>query len=210
MSEMTQTTSETKAEQEERKDRDLARLKRIATRHGAAFLAVITLWGAADLWASESGLLLAQLVALLNAIFAGVAMAYLAHEWGHFTGARISGAVSPVLKEPKSFFMFNFKQDLNTRGQFLSMSVGGPAANWSLAILLFLLLPMETASQAMLVAATTAIAVSVSVFEFPVINRVMYGDDPEETIRNRLEEIGSTARLSGIGVGAAVWLLAIA
>lgn len=195
---------------QERKARDRARLRRVATRHGAAFLAAITLWGAADLWAAETGLLLAQAVALLNAIFAGVAMAYLVHEWGHFTGARISGAVSPVLKEPRSFFMFNFKHELNTREQFLSMSAGGPTANWLLAILLFAFLPMETASQAMLVAATTAIAVSVSVFEVPVINRVMYGDNPEQTIDTRLKEIGNTSRISGIAAGAAVWLLAIA
>ena len=192
---------------EERSARDVARLKRISVRHGAAFLAAITLWGAADIWAIQSGLALAQGVALLNAIFAGVAMAYLAHEWGHFTGARISGAVSPVLKEPQSFFMFSFKQDLNSRGQFLSMSAGGPIANWTLAVLLFILLPMDTVSQAMIVAATTGIAVSVSVFELPVINRVMYGDDPERTINERLQEIGNTARISGIAAGAFVWLL---
>ncbi len=193
----------------ERKSRDNARLKRVATRHGAAFLAAITLWGAADAWAISSGWALANLVAVLNAIFAGVAMSYLAHEWGHFTGARISGGVSPVLKEPQSFFMFSFKQDQSTRGQFLSMSAGGPVANWSLAFLVLILVPMETASQAMLLAATTAIAVSVSVFEIPVMNRVMYGDDPEETIQSRLKEVGDTPRLSGIVVGAIVFLIAL-
>jgi hypothetical protein len=105
--------------------------------------------------------------------------------------------------------MFNFKDELNTRGQFLSMSVGGPFANWGLFVLIFMLLPLNTWSQAMLLATTFAIAVSVSVFEFPVINAVMYGEKPAETINKRQRESGNTPRTVGIIAGAALWLLAI-
>ena len=104
------------------KGKDMARLKRVATRHGAALLAALTLWGAADYWASGSGLMLAEIVALFNAIFAGTAIAYLLHEWGHFTGARLSGSFSPVMKEPRSFFMFTFKDKKNSHGQFIAMN----------------------------------------------------------------------------------------
>jgi hypothetical protein len=193
----------------DRKTRDRARLKKVALRHSAIVLAALTLWGAADAWALSSGWLLAETVAILNAIFAGTVIAYIAHEWGHFTGARISGAVSPVLKEPVSFFMFNFKDELNTQGQFLSMSVGGPFANWSLFVLMFVLLPLNTWSQAMFLATTFAIAISVSVFEFPIINRVMYGDNPAETIKKRQRESGNTPRTAGIIAGAALWILTI-
>lgn len=189
--------------------RDRARLKRVAIRHSTIFLAAITLWGAADAWATASGWLLAETVALLNAVFAATTIAYLSHEWGHFTGARVSGAVSPVLKEPRSFFMFNFKHELNTRGQFLSMSFGGPVANWSLALATFILLPLETWSQALFFATTVAIAVSVSVFELPVINRVMYGDDPREVLDRRVSEAGNTPRTLGIAAGAVLFLAAI-
>lgn len=191
----------------ERQQRDRKRLRKVAIRHGAYVLAAFTLWGAADAWASSSGWLLAETIALLNAVFAGTAIAYLFHEWGHFAGARLSGAVSPVAKEPVSFFMFTFKEEFNTTRQFLSMSVGGPAANWTLVIVLFLMLPLDTWSQALLLATTFAIAVSVSVFEFPVINRVMYGDNPGETIEERLKETGTTPRNIGIASGALVWLL---
>jgi hypothetical protein len=193
----------------DRKARDRARLKKVALRHGAIVLAALTLWGAADAWAISSSWLLAETVAILNAIFAGTVIAYIAHEWGHFTGARISGAVSPVLKDPVSFFMFNFKDELNTQGQFLSMSVGGPFANWSLFVLMFVLLPLNTWSQAMFLATTFAIAISVSVFEFPIINRVMYGDNPAETIKKRQRESGNTPRTAGIIAGAALWILTI-
>ncbi|HIE85739.1 MAG TPA: hypothetical protein EYG52_05925 [Pseudomonadales bacterium] len=194
---------------EARKKRDNSRLRKIAIRHAAIVLTAFTIWGTSDYWAAQSGLFLAEMVSLINAIFAGVILAYIFHEWGHFTGARISGAVSPVAKEPVSFFMFNFKDELNTRGQFLSMSVGGPFANWGLFVLIFLLLPLNTWSQAMLLATIFAIAVSVSVFEFPVINAVMYGEKPAETINKRQRESGNTPRTVGIIAGAALWLLTI-
>ena len=193
----------------ERKKRDNARLRKVATNHSIWVLASLTIWGVSDHWAAGSGLLLASAVALLNAVFVGVILASIAHEWGHFSGARLSGAISPIAKEPSGFFMFSFKDELNTRGQFLAMSLGGPIANWSLVIALFFLLPLATWSQALLLAATFSIAVSVSVFEVPVINRVMYGDDPTESVQRRLQEAGNTPRFTGIAAGAVIWLLAV-
>ncbi len=201
-----------------RKKRDNARLKSIALKHGAVLLAALTLWGTADHWAfpkgillaqgiAPEGMLLAQGIALVNALFAGLVISYLMHEWGHFTGARVTGAVSPVLKEPKSFFMFTFKDEYNTREQFLAMSIGGPLANWTLFVLLFILLPLETVSQALLLATTLAIAVSVSVFELPIIYKVTQGGDPQETLQKRLAEAGAIPRAAGITVGAMAWLL---
>ena len=195
--------------QARRKARDNARLRQVAMRHGAAFLAALTLWGAADFWAGGSGMLLAQGLALLNAVGAGIVIAYLTHEWGHFAGARLARAVSPVMKQPTSFFMFTFKHELNSRSQFLAMSAGGPVANWTLTFVLFLLLPLATWSQALLLATVLAIAVSVSVFELPILRRVMYGQDPAETVQQRLQEAGDLPRYTGLAAGAAAWLLAI-
>ncbi len=207
---MTETTTENPTDDiQEQRSRDLARMKKVGTKHAATVLAALTIWGAADYWASGSGLLLAEGIALLNALFVGVIIASIAHEWGHFSGARITGSVSPVMKEPVSFFMFTFKDEVNSREQFLAMSMGGPVANWLLVLGLFFLLPLETWSQALLLATTFAMAVSVCVFELPVINSVMYGENPDETIQRRLREIGNTSRIAGIAAGAAVWLLAI-
>lgn len=196
------------SEEQERKARDNARLKKVAVRHAIWAIAAITIWGTSDYWATGSGLVLAEVVSLFNAIFAGVILGSIAHEWGHFSGARLSGAVSPIAKEPVGFFMFNFKDELNTRSQFLSMSFGGPLANWSLVAAVFLLLPFETWSQALLLATVFSTAVSVSVFEVPVMQRVMYGDDPTETVQQRLREVGNIPRISGIATGAVVLLMA--
>ena len=194
---------------QEQRSRDRARMRKVGTKHATTVLAALTIWGTADYWASESGLLLAEGIALLNALLVGIIIASIAHEWGHFFGARVTGSGSPVLKKPVSFFMFTFKDDINSREQFLVMSMGGPIANWILVVSLFFLLPLETWSQALLLATTFAIAVSVCVFELPVINSVMYGEHPGETVQRRLREIGNTARLSGIVSGMALWLLVI-
>ena len=185
-----------------RKIRDASRLKKVALRHGAIVLTAITLWGVSDSWASSSNWLLAESVAILNAIVAGGILAYISHEWGHFTGARASGSISPVLKEPVSFFMFSFKDKLNTQAQFLSMSMGGPLANWTLCFLMFILLPFDTWSQKLLFATIFAIATSVSVFEFPVIKSVMHGNDSIEILNKRQKESGNTPFTAGIITGA--------
>ncbi|SVC40830.1 uncharacterized protein METZ01_LOCUS293684, partial [marine metagenome] len=140
---MTETTTENPTDDiQEQRSRDLARMKKVGTKHAATVLAALTIWGAADYWASGSGLLLAEGIALLNALFVGVIIASIAHEWGHFSGARITGSVSPVMKEPVSFFMFSFKDEVNSREQFVAMSMGGPIANWLLVLGLFFLLPL--------------------------------------------------------------------
>lgn len=192
-----------------RKARDNTRLRAVALRHSAAILAAFTLWGTADFWAASSGMLLADVVAGFNAIFAATAVAYLCHEWGHFAGARFAGAVSPVMKKPESFFMFTFYEQKNSSRQFLSMSVGGPAANWLLVIMMLVLLPFETASQALFFATVVAVAVNVSVFEIPVMNRVMYGAEPAATIKERQLQSGRQPRYAGFAAGILVWLLMV-
>lgn len=188
----------------ERKTRDRARLKRVATKHGAVFLAAITLWGTADAWASSTGMTLAALVAVFNALFAGAAMSYLVHEWGHFTAARLAGAASPVLKEPQSFFMFSFKHESNSRAQFIAMSLGGPLSNWALVAAVALTLPLSTVSQAALLGTCIYIAVNVCVFELPVIYRVLRGQEPEATVQKRLGEVGVTGPIAGLTAGGLV------
>lgn len=189
---------------------DWQRLKQVGRYHGLAFLAAITLWGAADSWASQSGLLVAQLIALANAVVAGTVLAILFHEWGHFTGARLAHSYSPIVRKPTNQFMFGFNFEKNSRRQFLAMSIGGPAGNWLLVVLVFLLAPLTTWSQALLLAVVTARAISVSVFEVPVIVRTLRGGDPQTELNDALRDgSGDRGQLIGYGVGALLWLITI-
>ena len=60
--------------------------------HGAALLAALAMWGAADTWSLVSGLAVASVFAVIASIAFGIAMAHIIHEWSHFAGAKWSGA----------------------------------------------------------------------------------------------------------------------
>ena len=184
-------------------------LSRIAQHHFAAAMAALTLFGAGDLWAIESGLFLAGFVSIANGLIAGYVLAFLAHEWGHFAGARFARARSPVLKQTRQFFfMFEFDMARNSVSQFLSMSRGGPLGNWLLVLTLWAVLPGNTAGQAMLLATAVAIAISVSIFEVPVIQRVRDGGEPGAELGQQLERgVLTTGRNIGIAAGAVLFLV---
>ena len=181
-------------------------MRRIGSWHGAAVLAALTLWGAGNLWAVESELLVAQLVALGNALVAGTVLASLFHEWGHFLGARLSGSRSPVLAKPRRlYFMFNFDMEANTPRQFHWMSVGGLSGSWAAAVLLFLLLPLETLSAALLLSVVVANAVNASVFEVPIILRTQRSQDPQQELQAQLASPG-LVRTPGLLAGLLTWV----
>ena len=196
-------------ERRQQLQRDLARLKTVAFQHGAVATGIVLLWGSGQAWSEANEGLLIALIAVASGFFGGVALAFLSHEWGHFSGARLSGAVSPVLKERKSFFMFNFKTAVNSRAQFLAMSLGGPVANWLLVALVLLALPAGSLAHAALLATVTGVAVNVCVFEFPVISRVSYGADPAETVAQRLKETADNGLGQNIGLMVGIVVFAV-
>ena len=185
------------------------RLVNVGQKHAAFVLGSLSLWGVSDYWANETDLTLAHGLALINSLVAGTIIASILHEWGHFLGARLSSSNAPLLEKTFSFFFFNFKDEGNTKSQFLKMSLGGPIANWSLVIGFFFLLPLETWSQILLLATMLSIAVSVSIFEIPIMFRLREGE-PSAIIQRRLEEAGSKPRNIGIiagALGALFWIL---
>lgn len=188
------------------RDKEFARMRRIGAWHASAVLAALTLWGSADFWATGSGLLLAQAVALGNAIVAGVVISSILHEWGHFSGARLAGAISPVFAKPKRFyFMFQFDMEANSADQFIWMSLGGIIANWLFAIAVLILVPLQTLAGAMLAAVAIAQAVNVSVFEVPIVLRTRETQNPQSELDHQLNNAG-LRRTPGLIVGALAFL----
>jgi hypothetical protein len=191
------------------REKDRANLKNVATIQFVMVMGALTLWGAADAWASTSGWGIAWAAALANAVIAATVIASTLHEWGHFTGARLAGAVSPVLKKPaRYFFMFNFPFESNDKRQFLWMSLGGIIVPWLLVLLTPLLLPIDNPSRAMLLAVFVTRAVQVTAFELPVVLRTQSGGDPREELGRELENGFRKSRYVGVAVGAVVWLVA--
>lgn len=196
-------------EKRQQRARDLARLKTVAFQHGGVATAIFLLWGSAQTFSQAHDGVLIAFIAIASGFFGGTVLAFLSHEWGHFSGARLSGAVSPVLNERKSFFMFNFKTAVNSRAQFLAMSLGGPLGNWLLVALVLLALPTGTLAHAALLATVVGVAVNVCVFEFPVISRVSYGADPAETVAARLKETADNGFGQNYGAMVGIALFAL-
>ena len=170
-----------------KKKSDWQRFKGAATIHGIAALALFLLWAAADAWYGTTGLMIASMISVIMALVAGSWLASIIHEWGHFAGARLAGSYSPIVPEVRGIFMFGFNMEKNNRNQFLAMSMGGPIANWLFVIAIFSFIPMDNLGRAALLAMAFARAVSVCIFELPIINNVMNGGDPQTEIDTRLE-----------------------
>lgn len=194
---------------EPRKLTDGERFRSAGTRHGLVALGLFLAWTAADSWYLATELMLANLLSIIMALVAGAWLASIVHEWGHFAGARLSKSYAPIVPDVRGIFMFGFNHAKNTRNQFMAMSLGGSVANWSLVLLIFFLIPMDNAGRAALLAMTFAKAVSVVIFELPILSRVMNGADSEEAIEEGLRNgSGDRGTVLGYISGAAVWLLA--
>ena len=160
---------------------DATPVSRLALRDGAVVLAALSLWAGADAWHTVTSLAFAQLLAVLDGFLAGAALVGLAHEWGHFAGARLSGGVAPTRGIDSLFPIFDFDLVNSDPRSFRAMSIGGNIAHWAVPLLLLLFLPLETAGRAALFATTFGVAVADSVTEFPVIQKAYSGSSPAES-----------------------------
>lgn len=189
------------------RERDFSNLKSVAAIHFVVVMGALTLWGAADAWAVLTGWGVAWAVAVANAVIAGYVVSSTLHEWGHYLGARLSGAVAPARDKPvRYFFMFDFPFEHNDVRQFLWMSLGGILVPWALVLCVPLLVPVDNASRAMLLAVFVTRAVQISLFEVPVVRRTWAGGEPRAELGRQLQRGFETSRYLGVAAGALVWL----
>ena len=145
-----------------------------AAVHGFALLAALALWGAADSWMLVTDLALATGFAIIASIAFGIVMVHVIHEWFHFLGAVISGA-SYTVKERAAPLFFDFDYTGNTDRQFLSMSIAGTVGNLLFIALVVLLVPIDSASRAMLLAVAIGMLFYVGAIEWPVVRYALQG-----------------------------------
>jgi len=173
----------------------------VAIRDVGIVSALLTLWGTADLWAESTGLGLATLVSVVNGILVGAGITGLAHEWGHFVGARLSGATAPLAPAKGFLPLYDFDFQKSEVSQFQAMSIGGHVPTWGLVLLLAWALPLDSPGRIALVSAAVGFSLFASVVEFPVMSRVSGGMAPLESLSKIDRQTFTTAALSG-AVGA--------
>ena len=97
------------------------------------------------------------------------------HEWGHLTGARLSGGIVHFPKRVTSTFLFYFDTKNSSRQQFLSMSLGGFAASAVVTPLLIALLPSGAISSYVAMVLIVAGLVATAWLELPLYFKVLRG-----------------------------------
>lgn len=163
-------------------------------------IALITLsvWAAADTWYLLSGLWFAQLLSIGDAIFVGYVLGALFHEWGHYSGAKLSGAQAPRVK-PKgiSLFRFNFDMSVNDQRQFHWMSFGGWVMHWALLLLLVIAIPFDSLGRIALVSSVFGFIVYATFIETGILRQTLSGADPKETLNQLTAKTFQQATIAG-------------
>ena len=179
----------------------------LLARDTAIALAALSLWAAADTWYLVSGLGFALAISVLDAIFVGYILGALFHEWGHYTGAKLSGASAPRVK-PKgtSLFRFNFDMAANTQRQFHWMSFGGWGFHWGLLAILVLAMPFDGIGRIALVSSVFGFILYATFIETGILRQTLSGSDPAETLG---QLSAKTFQQAGI-VGSVAGLFALA
>ena len=186
---------------------DATPVPKLARRDGGIALAGLSLFAAADAWHATTGLAFASLLTLANGIVVGVGLGSMAHEWGHFAGARLSGGIAPTRSYRSLFPIFDLDLDRSDPAAFRAMSVGGNLAHWAVVLLLALLVPMDTPGRQALVCAAFGFAISASTTELPIIQRAYSGVAPKECFRGLTGAVLKRNNWIGAVAGVALFLV---
>jgi hypothetical protein len=152
-------------------EQDEASLALVALRDVAILSVLLSIFGAAEAWAQVSGLAFASLLATIDGFLVGAATTALAHEWGHFAGARLGGGHAPL--KPISGFLplYDFDYAHNDRRAFDWMSIGGNLAHVFVPLLYLVAIGASGPGTAALIAGAAGFAVFSSIIEWPVIRK---------------------------------------
>jgi hypothetical protein len=180
------------------------RLFSLLTRDAMIVFAALTLWAASDAWFQVTGLWAAELLSAADGIFVGYIVASVFHEWGHYLGARISGAhtTRTLPKNLTNLFRFSFDFGSNSAIQFHSMSFGGWVGHWFILLLIFAILPMDTLGRAALVSSIFGFAIFATFIETGVLRKTFGGIEPAEALgelsKQNFRQAGIAGTFSGV------------
>ena len=200
---------EIEAERSNAKSGDKTRVSSLALRDGAIALAALSIWAAADAWYAASGLTSAALLSVLDGLAVGYALGLVAHEWGHFAGARWGGGIAPTTKFTQLFPIFLLDMQRSPDRAFKAMSVGGNVAHWSIAALFFVWVPRDAPGRVALACGAFAFAFGASFTELPVIRRSFAGASPVESFSGLTGAKLRRNRWIGIAAGAVLFAVIV-
>lgn len=150
----------------------------------AIVFAALSIWAAGDAWFQVTGLWLAQVVAVGDAVFVGLLLAAVFHEWGHYAGAVASKSTAPRVA-PRGFalFRFNFDYAGNDARQFHWMTYGGHIFHWVIFLVLVIALPLDSLGRIALVSAIFGFIAFATFIEYHIVKDTWAGKAPAVRIK---------------------------
>ncbi len=198
---------EEKGELELERPADATPVRKLGQRDGAIALAALSLWAAADAWHATTGLQLAALLSVFDGVVVGIVLALMAHEWGHFAGARFSGGIAPTRPLTSFFPIFALDLQRSSDRAFRAMSLGGNLGHWLVVLLLGIFVPLDAAGRIALLAGAFGFAVAASWTELPIIRRAYSGASPAESFRGLTGRVLRRNRWIGAAAGLVLFLV---
>lgn len=203
-------SDESREREQEEVDRDYpvdaTPVIKLAQRQGAIGLAILSLFAAADTWYVTTGLGFAYLLSGINGAVVGYVIGTMAHEWGHFAGARWGGGVAPTRPISSFFPIFILDMKRSEDRAFRAMSIGGNVGHWLVVVIFALCIPVDTVGRVALLAGSFAFAVSASTTEFPIIQRIYDGVSPEDSFEGLTKDKLKRNNRIGAVAGALLFL----
>ena len=207
MNESTDTEGEaTTAEAELERPADATPVAKLAQRDGAIALAALSLFAAADAWHATTGLAFASLLSIVDGAVVGIALGVLAHEWGHFAGARWGGGIAPTGPISTFFPIFNLDLARSSDYAFRAMSIGGNVGHWLVVLIVAACIPLDAPGRLALLAGAFGFAVSASTTELPIIRRSLAGASPAESFLGLTGDKLRRDRWIGLAAGGVLFL----
>ena len=186
---------------------DATPVRRLALRDGGIALAALSLWAAADAWRAVTGLTFATPLSALNGAVAGYLLGRMAHEWGHFAGARLAGGIAPTRPIDSIFTFFDFDLGRSSPASFRAMGIWGNVGHWAAVLLLLSVAPLDSPGRIALPSGAFAFAFSASLTELPVIRRAYAGASAADSFRGLTLATVRRDRLVGAGAGLLLFAL---
>ncbi|MBW2273661.1 MAG: hypothetical protein JRG96_10340 [Deltaproteobacteria bacterium] len=199
-------TSDLRAEEAE-PPADAAPVIKLAQRDAALLLAALSIWAAAEALYAATGMTFAVILSTLDGVVVGVVVGLMAHEWGHFAGARWGGGIAPTKPIGSFFPIFALDMQRSDDRAFRAMGVGGNVGHWLAVLILALALPLDTPGRVALLSGAFGFAVSASATELPVIRRAYAGASPAESFKGLTGDTLRRDRWIGAAAGIALFLV---
>jgi hypothetical protein len=146
---------------------------RLAVRDASIIAVVVVLWRLTAHWTLGESIV-GDGAGVMLGLLAGLCL-YLLHEWGHLTGALLSGSRVAAPTSLKTIFLFSFDSKHNSLRQFLIMSLSGFAASAVVIWSYYAFLPDDLfATRVARGAAVIGVFLTI-VLEFPLVAYALLG-----------------------------------